>query len=918
MGRILWRRLTPDTGWFAFSLLAVLCLLAGVSTYRADWSDGLGIAVRAVLVGIVLAYLLAKPLAFPEWIAHPVGVSTGAVAVLWLMQGLLSDQIGDWRAKLSFLWIRWERWYLAVREGGRAEDVYLFLLLIAATHLAIGYIATWLLVRHNHAWFSVLLPTVVILINAGYSRHVSAVLVAIAVIIDLLIVGRVTLMHRVRLWRRRAVPVASGLTWQSLWVLSWLAVAILIAGWIVPFGTHSSRAAAALRPTSRPWTEVRDTLARWFPSVRGPGGTGRGAGGFASFGDRFDIGGPLRLSDEAVLLLSGNRGEYLTVRTYDTYTGKGWRSSAVPEDQTAEGSSSGTPGASGQSSEPVPLVEFGANDALPRDHRRADEQETVTYRIEVLQPRGAALPYAGRPVSFSIPVRALYGWTGTTEWHTIDLSATGEEDIPVELRPLTELLARTEFRPAPEPEGSVTITPSRYENEPWFWWFMRDSPVLDDIDSMVRDLTARGIEVRFWWETNGDGAFRITRIAYRGRFPDYADLEAVYPADGLERGLTYEFVSESDPVSAEDLRKVGSGEDTERAAGDLVMTAYGVAYPRDLYERYTQLPDTVTARTRQLAYTLAEGRSNLYDIATTIEQFVRQRIAYNESAPVPSGIDAVDTILFERPEGYCTFYASSMAVLLRILGIPARVAVGYYPAEYDSELGGFIYRDRNAHAWVEVYFPGYGWVPFEPTASRPPLPRETSTASGDLLPLDPTLGANLPTDERLGLLLPELGGPERAGAVGSAAVDTSEPHPVRNVLLVLLALIGAGIAGAMLWWTWGTWRLSPIARLFVRMQRLARLAGVQVGDATTPLELAWEIGRTVPGTRRAAVAIAELYMRERYGRQPAKAEEIRVVARGWREIVRPRLIRAVLRLSQRQVAATEVSTPGSETSSFRS
>jgi hypothetical protein len=462
VGRILWRRLTPDAGWFSFSLLALLCLLAGFSTYRADWSDGLGIAVRAVLVGIVLAYLLAKPLAFPEWIAHPVGVSTGAVAVLWLMQGLLSDQIGDWRAKLSFLWIRWERWYLAVREGGRAEDVYLFLLLIAVIHFTIGYIATLLLVRHNHAWFSVLLPTVVVLVNAGYSRNVSTLFVALAVIVDLLIVGRVALMYRLQLWRRRAVPVTSGLAWQSLWVLSWLAVVILIAGWIVPFGTHSSRAAAALRPTSQPWSEVRDTLARWFPSVRGPGGTGRGAGGFASFGDRFDIGGPLRLSDEAVLLLSGNRGEYLTVRTYDTYTGKGWRSSAVPEDQAAVGSSSETPATPGRSSEPVPLVEFGANEALPRDRQSAGEQETVTYRIEILQPRGAALAYAGRPVSFSVPVRALFGWIDTTEWHTIDLSATGEEDIPVELRPLAELLAQTEFRPTPEPEGSVTVTPSPY------------------------------------------------------------------------------------------------------------------------------------------------------------------------------------------------------------------------------------------------------------------------------------------------------------------------------------------------------------------------------------------------------------------------------------------------------------------------
>lgn len=905
MGRVLWRRLTPEAGWFAFSLLALLCLLAGFSTYRADWSDGLGIAVRAALVGIVLAYILAKPLAVPEWIAHPVGASAGLVAVLWLMQALLSDQIGDWRAKLVFLWLRWERWYVAVREGGRADDIYLFLLLMAVTHLAIGYVATWLLVRHNHAWFSVLLPTIVILINAGYSRKVSPLLVALAVAIDLLIVGRVAMMQRLWLWRRRAVPVTSGLAWQSLWVLSWLAVVILLVGWIVPFGTHSSRAAAALRPTSQPWNEVRETLARWFPSVRGPGVVGRGVGGFASFSDRFDIGGPLRLSDEAVLLLSGNRGEYLTVRTYDTYTGKGWRSSGVPADEAGSGGLETTPTPDSQRIEPVPLVEFGANDPFPRNDDGAQGRETVTYRIEVLQPRGSALAYTGDPVSFSIPVRALYGWMDTTEWRTVDLSPDTEEEVPVELRPLARLLAETEFRPATSAvDEALSPTPSPYESEPWFWWFMSDSPVLGTIDALVRDLAARGIEVRFWWETNGDGIFRIERIAYRGRFPDYADLEAVYPAEGLERGLTYEFVSEVSQATAEQLRAAGAGENGSGAGGESIVTAYGIAYPRDLYERYTQLPETVTERTRQLAYALAEGKSNVYDIATTIEQFVRQRIVYNESVPVPGGIDAVDTILFERPEGYCTFYASSMAVLLRILGIPARVAVGYYPAEYDSELGGFIYRDRNAHAWVEVYFPGYGWIPFEPTASRPPLPRETTTASGDLLPLDPTFGANLPTDERLGLLFPELGGPEGAGAVGGAAVASSGSHPLRTALGALLALIGVGVAVVMLWWTWGTWRLSPIARLFVRMQRLARLAGIQADDATTPLELAWEIGRTIPGTRRAAVAIADLYMRERYGRQPATVEEVRVVAREWREIVRPRLLRAIFRWGKRQVATS--------------
>jgi transglutaminase-like putative cysteine protease len=211
----------------------------------------------------------------------------------------------------------------------------------------------------------------------------------------------------------------------------------------------------------------------------------------------------------------------------------------------------------------------------------------------------------------------------------------------------------------------------------------------------------------------------------------------------------------------------------------------------------------VTERTRQLALALAAGKSNAYDVAATIEAFVRQRIAYNEAAPTPSGIDAVDAVLFVRPEGYCTFYASAMAVLLRAVGIPARIAVGYYPGESNGEMGGIVYRDRNAHAWVEVFFPGYGWIPFEPTASHPPLLRGSVAEQADWLPMDPILGANLPTDERFGLRLSELDRSEGAGAVGTAAAtNQSRASASRIVVGVSLAVLGMLVLAVTLWWFW--------------------------------------------------------------------------------------------------------------------
>jgi transglutaminase-like putative cysteine protease len=872
-----WNRLTPRVGWFPFGLLLVLDLLAGYSTYRAEWSDGLIVAVRAIMIGSVLAYLLARPLGLPDWAAHPVASLFGTLSVLWILQDLLSDELGGWRDKLAFLWLRWERWFAAVQDGQPRDDYYLFLLLIAVTHLLVGYLSSWLLVRHDHAWVSVLLPSIVILINAGYSREVSPLFVAIMIVLDLLIVGRVTFMQRLWRWRARGFPHASGIAWQALWVLSWLSVALLLVGWIVPLSTHSPRVSALLQPTSRPWNEVRDTLAEWFPSVRGPGGTRGGVGGFASFGDRFEIGGPLRLSDEPVLLVSGLEAPYLTVRTYDLYTGRGWRSNAVPEldPETSTPSSSPTDQSVAQ---PAPLLEFASG----------------AYHVEVLQARGAALPITGTPVSVSVPVRALYGWTNGNDWRTIELESTPEEQIPRELRPLAQLLRATVFRP-PAGEASATPTPDPYADRAWYWSFMRESPALPELDTLMNQLAARGIEVTFWWEAGADNSFRIVRVAYRGRLPDYADLEALFPTEGISRGLSYDLVTMVSRATPEQLRAAGPGNGDTVDSGNLEATVYGV-YPRDLYRRYTQLPESVTERTRQLALALAAGKSNAYDVAATIEAFVRQRIAYNEAAPTPSGIDAVDTVLFVRPEGYCTFYASAMAVLLRAVGIPARIAVGYYPGESNGEMGGIVYRDRNAHAWVEVFFPGYGWIPFEPTASRPPLLRGSVAEQADWLPMDPILGANLPTDERFGLRLSELDRSEGAGAVGTAAAtNQSRASASRIVVGVSLAVLGMLVLAVTLWWFWGSWRLSPAGRLYLRLCRLGRVAGVPLRESMTPFEYAWEIGRRFPGTRRAAEMIAFLYTREQYGQRSASEQEVRIAARGWRESIRPRLLRAIVR-----------------------
>src|SRR5205823_3255007 len=138
----------------------------------------------------------------------------------------------------------------------------------------------------------------------------------------------------------------------------------------------------------------------------------------------------------------------------------------------------------------------------------------------------------------------------------------------------------------------------------------------------------------------------------------------------------------------------------------------GTDYPAWVTERYLELPNTITDRTRALAAQLAAGQSNPFDTALAVETYVRKTIAYNEDVPSPpANQDVVDYVLFDSRQGYCEYYASAMAILLRIEGIPARVVGGYYPAPFDPSEGGRLYREKNAHLWVEAFFPGYGWIP---------------------------------------------------------------------------------------------------------------------------------------------------------------------------------------------------------------
>jgi len=149
----------------------------------------------------------------------------------------------------------------------------------------------------------------------------------------------------------------------------------------------------------------------------------------------------------------------------------------------------------------------------------------------------------------------------------------------------------------------------------------------------------------------------------------------------------------------------------------------GTDYPERIERRYLQLPDSTPDRVRERTSRLTARASTSYETALTIENWLQNNREYSLDVPEPDN-NVADQFLFEREEGYCVYFATTMAVMLRSQGIPARMVVGYTPGERVDQ-DRWVVRGYNAHAWVEAYFPDVGWVRFDPTPAGPREVAET-------------------------------------------------------------------------------------------------------------------------------------------------------------------------------------------------
>ncbi len=307
------------------------------------------------------------------------------------------------------------------------------------------------------------------------------------------------------------------------------------------------------------------------------------------------------------------------------------------------------------------------------------------------------------------------------------------------------------------------------------------------------------------------------------------------------------------------------------------LRAAAADYPAAIRRRYLPLPDAVPERVLALGRELTATAPTPYDRAIAIESYLRQ-FPYSLNLPEPPrNRDMVDYFLFDLQSGYCDYYASAMVVLARAAGLPARLATGYSSGSFNPESGSYVVTEANAHSWAEVYFPGHGWVAFEPTAALPVADRQDTPAA-----------ANLP--------LPEVSSP--------AAVAPPAWGPGwLGLALAATALLLAGAGGG--WWLADGWQLrraSPAgtaALLFERLHRHSRALGHTPPAGATPYEFAAALAATVTrlagAKRRQSIAqpaageihhLASLYVETAYSaHQPDAGQQAAAIAT-WRQLRR--------------------------------
>ena len=459
---------------------------------------------------------------------------------------------------------------------------------------------------------------------------------------------------------------------------------------------------------------------------------------------------------------------------------------------------------------------------------------------------------------------ALAGWDGIS-WYQLPSTP----DLPVRERP--RIAARQAV-----PRDDLPFDPGRLET-------MRDSfRMLVPLDQTANSVFSAGEVVTVEDQPTTVRGISTSSTAAGGVLFDTVDR--IRLIGNLRPPYGYTVTQATPKVDATTLRQAG---------GDYPgwLSPY-----QTLYEGGRIASGYATTRDgdiRALAQEIVRsaGAVNPYDEAKAIEAWflAKGRFTYTLTPPAaPAGVRPLDYFLFSSKKGFCQDFSSAMNVMLRLIGVPSRQMSGFGQGVFDEKTHRFLVNSLDAHSWVEVFFPGYGWIPFEPTPDGINLPVNRPNTAAELS--SPAVTTVLPS-ARPRQNLSDAPLPQGGGASGTFN-RVAEPLLIAGAILLLLLVLG--LAAAVRW----LFMVRDLPRIWRRLHFLADRLNVPRHRGDTPEEFGIRLAGSVPQLDRELRSLARLYTRgsfKRGGLDAAETAEAReswarvrlnyagLVARAWRD-----------------------------------
>lgn len=801
---LLQMRKGPSEGWPILILLLISMVAAVWSVGIAHWVPTPGL-YGLVLGGAVLGLLLAK-MRFNGWLLAISGLLLGLYVCFHQLTGLVEGiTVLDRYAEVG------NRLFLSaqalVSNDGSPDWLIVSFFLLFVLWL-VGFICSWSFFRKHSVLGAVLPSGIVIVVNLGVGLpEAQKFPLYLYLFVVCLLIARLVVLKREHNWDQRGVERRerdSVLLPKGLK----LALAVVIVTSLLPTPSLSIDPVAAVWDRiSLPVRVIEEKftgVGREVP-VEDPADR-------PSFGDTSVFTANITLREEPVLIVEAPFPVHLRARSYGVYTHTGWETGDTQ----------------------MVSPEMNAQEELEEESQKS-QQVDVSAKVMFSLTAGEPIYLGGYPVDMSIdyqlevlqPARYKISLSGS---ETEPVAAA--ESLPLDLQEAVSQL-REISRASDDALTEVDIR----------------SVLPDDVQVVSCEFGVEGVE----------GVIVEREVPFPPDALSVRTIGAVSAGDSYQATVSVSTATESDLLAA------------------------GTEYPGWVLDSYLQLPGTMPFRVIDFAQELTKDIETPYEKAIAIRNYLRTLEYTPDIEAPPDGTDGVDYLLFDLKKGYCQYFASAMTVLLRASGVPSRMVAGYSLAELIEQYAprdimdnsGGVWQDsddtfvvRNGHSWSEVFFPGYGWIPFEPTPAYPLIARAD-----------------------VGYPPPDAEGVDDS-VVKPDVKETGTPWSFR----LLGVSLGLALFGVVMWLVWRRLlgRVSEPQVAYARIGYLAALSGAGPRANLTPQEYGRKLAAAVPEMAAALDQIVSTYMRVSYSRHDLSSEDRSSIGKAWPQ-VRNHLLRRALR-----------------------